>query len=102
MARPRRNAGTAAKTAQTKKTQTETVRQENVQEDQEEIRKTVVVEFDGRQVKAKDVLEKAEEAYVQSHPETKIETIELYIVPEQKKAYYVVNGEASEDFRVEI
>ena len=99
MARPRRNAGTAAKTAQTKKTQTETVRQENVQE---EIRKTVVVEFDGRQVKAKDVLEKAEEAYVQSHPETIIETIELYIVPEQKKAYYVVNGEASEDFRVEI
>ena len=92
MARPRRNAGTAAKTAQTKKAQTETVRQENVQE---EIRKTVVVE-------AKDVLEKAEEAYVQSHPETKIETIELYIVPEQKKAYYVVNGEASEDFRVEI
>ena len=99
MARPRRNAGTAAKTAQNKNVQTETVRQEKVQE---EIRKTVVVEFDGRQVKAKDVLEKAEKAYAQSHPETKIETIELYIVPDKKKAYYVVNGEASEDFQVEI
>lgn len=99
MARPRRNAGTAGKAAQTKKVQAEPVQQEK---DREEICKTVVVEFDGRQVKAKDVLEKAQEAYAQNHPEVKIETIELYIVPEKKKAYYVVNGEASEDFQVEI
>ena len=67
-----------------------------------EIEKTVVVEFGGKQIKAKDVLAQAEKAYAESHPETEIKTVELYISPEQNAAYYVVNGEASDDFKIEL
>ncbi|MCD7993326.1 MAG: DUF6465 family protein [Clostridia bacterium] len=67
-----------------------------------EIEKSVVVEFGGRQVAAKDVLAQAEQAYAVTHPGTVIKSIQLYISPEQNAAYYVVNGEGSEDFRIEL
>ena len=65
-----------------------------------EIEKSVVVEFGGRQVAAKDVLAQAEKAYAKTHPGTVIKSMELYISPEQNAAYYVVNGEGSDDFRI--
>ena len=64
--------------------------------------RTVIVEFAGKQIMAKDVLQKAEEAYLASHKDVEIKTLELYISPEQNAAYYVVNGEASEDFVVQL
>ena len=67
-----------------------------------EIEKTVVVEFGGKQIKAKDVLAQAEKAYSESHPGVEIKNVELYISPEQNAAYYVVNGEASDDFKIEL
>ena len=67
-----------------------------------EIEKSVVVEFGGRQVAAKDVLAQAEKAYVKTHPGTVIKSMELYISPEQNAAYYVVNGEGSDDFRIDL
>ena len=66
------------------------------------IEKSVVVEFGGRQVAAKDVLAQAEKAYAKSHPGTVIKSMELYISPEQNAAYYVVNGEGSDDFRIDL
>ena len=66
------------------------------------VEKTVVVEFAGKQVKAKDVLAQAEKAYTESHPGVEIESVELYISPEQNAAFYVVNGEASEEYRIEL
>lgn len=67
-----------------------------------EIEKSVVVEFGGRQVAAKDVLAQAEKAYAKTHPGTVIKSMELYISPEQNAAYYVVNGEGSDNFRIEL
>ena len=64
--------------------------------------RTVVVEFAGKQIMAKDVLQKAVEAYLVAHKDVEIKTLELYISPEQNAAYYVVNGEASEDFVVQL
>ena len=64
--------------------------------------RTVVVEFAGKQIMAKDVLQKAEEAYLAAHKDVEIKTLELYISPEQNAAYYVVNGEAAEDFVVQL
>ena len=57
--------------------------------------RTVVVEFAGKQIMAKDVLQKAEEAYLAAHKDVEIKTLELYISPEQNAAYYVVNGECN-------
>ena len=64
--------------------------------------RTVVVEFAGKQVMAKDVLKKAEEAYLAAHKGVGIKTLELYISPGQNAAYYVVNGEASKDFVIQL
>ena len=62
--------------------------------------RTVIVEFAGKQIMAKDVLQKAEEAYLAAHKDVEIKTLELYISPEQNAAYYVVNGEGGDDFKV--
>ena len=74
-----------------------------------EIEKSVVVEFGGRQVAAKVgketayiLLAQAEKAYAKTHPGTVIKSMELYISPEQNAAYYVVNGEGSDDFRIDL
>lgn len=67
-----------------------------------EVEKSVFVEFGGKQLKVKEVLAQAEKAYEESHTGTEVKSIELYISPEQNAAYYVVNGEASEDFKIEL
>ena len=64
--------------------------------------RTVVVEFAGKQIMAKDVLKKAEEAYLAAHKGVGIKTLELYISPEQNAAYYVVHGDASKDFVLQL
>ena len=122
MARPKRTMAAAAqagaaltRTAEVKKAEevkkaAEPVVKEEVKETaaavkevaKPEIEKSVVVEFGGRQVAAKDVLAQAEKAYAKTHPGTVIKSIELYISPEQNAAYYVVNGEGSDDFRIDL
>ena len=62
----------------------------------------VFVEFAGRQVAAKEVLDKAVEAYRAAHEGAEVSTVELYVKPEENAAYYVVNGEADPEFKVEL
>lgn len=62
----------------------------------------VVIEFAGKSVVAKDVLEAATKAYAESHKDVEIKSIDIYVKPEENVAYYVVNGEGSDDFRVEL
>ena len=125
MARPKRTAAAAAQTgaAQTRTAEVKSTAEVKTAEDvkkadepavkeavketvketvKPEIEKSVVVEFGGRQVAAKDVLAQAEKAYAKTHPGTVIKSMELYISPEQNAAYYVVNGEGSDDFRIDL
>ena len=121
MARPKRTAAAAAQTgaAQTRTAEVKSTAEVKTAEDvkkadepavkeavketvKPEIEKSVVVEFGGRQVAAKDVLAQAEKAYAKTHPGTVIKSKELYISPEQNAAYYVVNGEGSDDFRIDL
>ena len=62
----------------------------------------VVVEYAGRKVVAKEVLAAAIENFKTAHGETEIKTIEIYVKPEENAAYYVVNGEGSSDYKVEL
>ena len=57
-------------------------------------------QFEGRDLVARDILDQAMKAYQESHPETEIKTIELYVVANEGAAYYVVNGEAHDDFKI--
>ncbi len=62
----------------------------------------VYIEFQDRQVLAKDILKAAEKAYKKSHRGETIKTIEIYVKPEENVAYYVVNGEGSADYFVAL
>lgn len=62
----------------------------------------VYVEFFGRQIAAKEILEKAKAAYAELKGGEELKTIELYIKPEENCAYFVANGEASAEFKVTL
>lgn len=52
----------------------------------------VCVQFEGREVIVKDVVEKAKQDYIaDGHRESSIKSVRVYIKPEDCKAYYVVN-----------
>ncbi|SHJ60821.1 DUF6465 family protein [Hespellia stercorisuis] len=65
-------------------------------------KETVTFEFAGKKVKMDEVMQLAKDAFTQSHEGTAIESIDLYIVAEENAAYYVVNGEGSEDFKITL
>ena len=52
----------------------------------------VYVQFHDMEITTKDVLDKAKQAYVaEGHRESSIKSIRLYIKPEERMAYYVIN-----------
>lgn len=63
---------------------------------------SVVIEYAGKQIVAKDVLADATKAFKKANKGVTIKTIEVYVKPEENVAYYVVNGEGSEDYKVSL
>ena len=63
---------------------------------------TITVEFAGRQAVITDIAAKAEAAYKAINADAEIKTLDIYVKPEENAAYYVVNGEGSADFRIEL
>lgn len=63
---------------------------------------TVTIQFKGKDIAAKDVLEAAKNAYREANPDGAIKSIDLYVKPEENVAYYAVNGEGSEDFKISL
>ena len=61
---------------------------------------SVHFQFDGKDLIAKDILDQAIASYKKSHKDTEIKDIQLYIVANESAAYYVVNGEGGDDFKV--
>ena len=57
-------------------------------------------QFDGKDLVAKDVLDQAVKAYKSTHKGVEIKTIDLYIVANEGAAYYVVNGEGGDDYKI--
>ena len=66
-----------------------------------DIKTSVVVQFAGKEVAEKDLIAAVKKAYTKKGNKVgDIKTIEIYVKPEESAAYYVVNGEASDDFKV--
>ena len=66
-----------------------------------DIKTSVVVQFAGKEVTEKDLIAAVKKAYTKKGNKVgDIKTIEIYVKPEESAAYYVVNGEASDDFKV--
>ena len=54
------------------------------------------VEFQGKKVESKEVLAAAKKVWVEAGNKVKdLETVDLYIKPEESAAYYVFNGTVS-------
>ena len=70
---------------------------------EEALKAVVHIQFGGdKDIIAKDILDKAVENYKASHKDAEVKNIELYIVPEKNTAYYVVNGEESEENQIQL
>ena len=56
----------------------------------------VFVQFAGEEYVVADVMEKAKAAYVaEGHRASAVKSVRLYIKPEERKAYYVINDKAA-------
>ena len=60
----------------------------------------VFVEYGEKQLSTEDFAVRAKEAYLGANPLAEIKTLDLYVKPEEGAAYYVVNGEASPEFKL--
>lgn len=69
---------------------------------EEEPAVSVTIQFGGKNVVAKDVLEAAKKAYMEANPEGEIKSMDIYVKPEENVAYYAVNGEGSEDYKIQL
>lgn len=63
---------------------------------------SVFIEYSGRKVETKDILETARIEFEQSNPGIEVRTIEVYVKPEESAAYYVVNGVGSQEYKVAL
>ncbi len=61
-----------------------------------------MIQYAGKEIAAKEILERAKIAFADANPGVKIETIVLYVKPEEDVAYYVVNGIGNDDFKIEL
>lgn len=58
----------------------------------EEMDTNVLIQYDGQEVAAKEVVARVKEAYVnEGHKLSAIKTLSVYIKPEENAAYYVIN-----------
>lgn len=66
-----------------------------------EVKANVHVQFLGKEVSADKLVAAAKKAYIAAgHKEAEIKTIDVYVKPEESVAYYVVNGEGSDEYRI--
>ncbi len=54
----------------------------------------VYIEFNGKQVLVKDVIAQVTAAYKAAHKRTAINTMDIYLKPDESAAYYVINEKA--------
>lgn len=93
----------AAKKPATKKATT-TAKKTTAKKEAAVINATYVLQFSGKEVVASDILETVKKVWVDKFQGKleEIKTIEIYIKPEEHRAYFVVNGLSNGDYFVEL
>lgn len=96
-----------AKKAATKKPATKkatTAKKTTAKKEAAVINATYVLQFSGKEVVASDILETVKKVWVDKFQGKleEIKTIEIYIKPEEHRAYFVVNGLSNGDYFVEL
>ena len=63
---------------------------------------SAIVQFGGMEFNVAEITEKAYKAYKDEHKRKAVKEFTVYVKPEENVAYYTVNGEGSDDFKVEL
>ena len=63
-----------------------------------ETKTAVYVEFFGKQISTAAIVEQIKN----QNSDKKIETLDVYVKPEENAAYYVINGEGSDSYRIDL
>lgn len=72
-------------------------------EPKKEVKARVFVQYLGREISIDALAAEAKKAFVAAgHKEEEIETIDIYVKPEENAAYYAVNGIGSEEYRIQL
>ncbi|WP_349948814.1 DUF6465 family protein [Lacrimispora sp. BS-2] len=58
------------------------------------------LEYSGKQIAAGEVLEAVKKDYLSKHEDAAVKTLEIYIKPEEDTAYYAVDGEGSDQYKI--
>lgn len=66
------------------------------------VKSSVYVQFGGKEIVEKDVVAACKKAYADLAAGEDLKTLEVYINVEEGAAYFVANGEASENYKVEL
>lgn len=61
----------------------------------------VVIQFAGKEFNSEEIVEKCKAAY-KGDSRKQVKTIDVYVKPEESRAYYVVNGKAEEGSFIEL
>ena len=68
-----------------------------------EVKAQVFVQYLGKEISVDSLVEEAKKAFVVAgHQESEIETISVYVKPEENAAYYAVNGAGSEEYKIQL
>lgn len=63
---------------------------------------TAIVQVGGQEFDIAEITEKAYKAYKTAHKRKSVTEFKVYVKPEENVAYYTVNGEGSDDFKIEL
>ena len=61
-----------------------------------------ILQFEGQDLDISSVVEKALKEYKSVHKRKVVKEFVVYIKPEENAAYYTVNGEGDDNFKVEL
>ena len=68
-----------------------------------EVKSSVYVQFAGKEFSESSLTEAVKEAYTAlGNRAEDIRTIDIYVKPEESVAYYTVNGQGSDEFKIEL
>ncbi len=65
-----------------------------------EVKTSVTLEFNGKQINVQEILDKAKAAAVAAKKD--VQQIDVYVVANQNAAYYVIDGEGKDEYRVDF
>ena len=66
------------------------------------VKSSVFVQFGGKEIVEKDVVAACKKAFADLATGEDLKTLEVYINVEENAAYFVANGVASENYKVEL